>query len=206
MAIVEMKKLTLLALKRDREKLMRQLQKLGCVQIVEGTGGDEALAPLAAQADPREAQLAADVARMDAAIARLTPLAREKRGIFEPRPAADAQLMENIRKNQEQILGWVAQVDEVEQERLGKTLSEYVGEILEQYFEQQKGGKTMSGNSRTLAFQVSEELFERLKAYLTANKLKQKEFVVGLIEKALEQWEVSQAANMAGEELEGEAE
>lgn len=65
-----------------------------------------------------------------------------------------------------------------EQERLGKTLSEYVGEILEQYFEQQKGGKTMSGNSRTLAFQVSEELFERLKAYLTANKLKQKEFVV----------------------------
>ena len=41
MAIVEMKKLTLLALKRDREKLMRQLQKLGCVQIVEGTGGDE---------------------------------------------------------------------------------------------------------------------------------------------------------------------
>ena len=119
MAIVEMKKLTLLALKRDREKLMRQLQKLGCVQIVEGTGGDEALAPLAAQADPREAQLAADVARMDAAIVRLTPLAREKRGIFEPRPAADAQLMENIRKNQEQILGWVAQVDEVEQERLG---------------------------------------------------------------------------------------
>ena len=64
----------------------------------------------------------------------------------------------------------------------------------------------MSGNSRTLAFQVSEELFERLKAYLTANKLKQKEFVVGLIEKTLEQWEAEQAANMAGEELEGEAE
>lgn len=92
-----------------------------------------------------------------------------------------------------------------EQERLGKTLSEYVGEILKDYFEQ-KGGRNMNGNSRTLAFQVSEELFERLKAYLTANKLKQKEFVVGLIEKALEQWEVSQAANMAGEELEGEAE
>ena len=92
-----------------------------------------------------------------------------------------------------------------EQERLGKTLSEYVGQILKDYFEQ-KEGKNMNGNTRTLAFQVSEELFERLKAYLTANKLKQKEFVVGLIEKALEQWEVSQAANMAGEELEGEAE
>lgn len=92
-----------------------------------------------------------------------------------------------------------------EQEELGVTLNEYVKEILEEHFKK-KGGKSMSGNSRTLAFQVSEELFERLKAYLTANKLKQKEFVVGLIEKALEQWEVSQAANMAGEELEGEAE
>lgn len=92
-----------------------------------------------------------------------------------------------------------------EQERLGKTLSEYVGQILKDYFEQ-KEGKNMNGNTRTLAFQVSEELFERLKAYLTANKLKQKEFVVGLIEKILEQWEAEQAANMAGEELEGEAE
>ena len=92
-----------------------------------------------------------------------------------------------------------------EQERLGVTLNEYVKEILEEHFKK-KGGKSMSENTRTIAFQVSEELFERLKAYLTANKLKQKEFVVGLIEKALEQWEVSQAANMAGEELEGEAE
>ena len=92
-----------------------------------------------------------------------------------------------------------------EQERLGKTLSEYVGQILKDYFEQ-KEGKNMNGNTRTLAFQVSEELFERLKAYLTANKLKQKEFVVGLIEKILEQWEAEQAANMAGEELEGKAE
>lgn len=92
-----------------------------------------------------------------------------------------------------------------EQERLGKTLSEYVGEILKDYFEQ-KGRRNMNGNTRTLAFQVSEELFERLKSYLTANKLKQKEFVVGLIEKTLEQWEASQSANMAGEELEGEAE
>lgn len=92
-----------------------------------------------------------------------------------------------------------------EQEQQGKTLSEYVGQILKDYFEQ-KEGKNMSGNSRTLAFQVSEELFERLKAYLTANKLRQKEFVVGLIEKALEQWEAERSANIAGEVLEDEAE
>lgn len=92
-----------------------------------------------------------------------------------------------------------------EQERLGKTLSEYVGGILEQYFEQQKGGRNMNGNTRTLAFQVSEEMFERLKAYLTANQLKQKEFVVGLIEEVLEQWEASQAASQTEKALEGEA-
>lgn len=92
-----------------------------------------------------------------------------------------------------------------EQEELGVTLNEYVKEILEEHFKK-KGGKSMSENTRTIAFQIGDELFDRLKTYLTANKLTQKEFVVGLIEKALEQWEVSQAANMAGEELEGEAE
>lgn len=64
----------------------------------------------------------------------------------------------------------------------------------------------MSENTRTIAFQIGDELFDRLKTYLTANKLKQKEFVVGLIEKTLEQWEAEQSANMTGEELEGEAE
>ena len=93
-----------------------------------------------------------------------------------------------------------------EQERLGKTLSEYVCEILNQYFEQQKGGKSMNGNTRTLAFQVSEELFERLKTYLTANKMKQKEFVVGHIEDVVGEWEASQAALQTEKTMEGEVE
>lgn len=97
-----------------------------------------------------------------------------------------------------------AQVRE-EQEELGVTLNEYVKEILEEHFKK-KGGKSMSENTRTIAFQIGDELFDRLKTYLTANKLKQKEFVVGLIEKTLEQWEAEQSANMTGEELEGEAE
>lgn len=92
-----------------------------------------------------------------------------------------------------------------EQEELGVTLNEYVKEILEEHFKK-KGGKSMSENTRTIAFQIGDELFDRLKTYLTANKLKQKEFVVGLIEKTLEQWEAEQSANMTGEELEGEAE
>ena len=77
-----------------------------------------------------------------------------------------------------------------EQERLGQTLGAYVAQILTEHFEQrEKGGKAMSGNTRTLAFQVSEDLFGRLKAYLAANHISQRQFVVGLIEEALEEWE-----------------
>ena len=77
-----------------------------------------------------------------------------------------------------------------EQERLGQTLGAYVAQILTEHFEQrEKGGKAMSGNTRTLAFQVSEDLFGRLKAYLAANHISQRQFVVGLIEEALEKWE-----------------
>ena len=53
-----------------------------------------------------------------------------------------------------------------EQEHLGQTLGAYVAQILTEHFEQrEKGGKAMSGNTRTLAFQVSEDLFGRLKAF-----------------------------------------
>ena len=40
MAIVEMKKINLVAVTTDRKKLLRALQKLGCVQI-EPVGGEE---------------------------------------------------------------------------------------------------------------------------------------------------------------------
>ena len=77
-----------------------------------------------------------------------------------------------------------------EQERLGQTLGAYVAQILTEHFEQkEKGGKAMSENTRTLAFQVSEDLFGRLKAYLAAHHVSQRQFVLGLIEEALEKWE-----------------
>lgn len=70
-----------------------------------------------------------------------------------------------------------------EKERLGQTLSEYVQQILNEHFSG-KDGKAM-GNTRTLAFQIPEELFLQLKEYLQKHGLKQKEFVIGLIEQAL---------------------
>ena len=80
--------------------------------------------------------------------------------------------------------------EKVTEERGAKeqTLSQYVEQILKEHFEG-KVGTAMNTNTRTLAFQVSEELFWRIKEYLRQNGITQREFVVGLIEKALEEWE-----------------
>ena len=79
-------------------------------------------------------------------------------------------------------------------EQSGLTTAEYITNLLIEYFEmKENGGKTiMANNSRTMAFQIPEDLFQRIKAHLeretarTGRKLTQREFVLGLIEEALE--------------------
>ena len=62
----------------------------------------------------------------------------------------------------------------------------------------------MNGKTRTLAFQIDEDLFNRIKAHLeretqrTGKKYTQREFVLGLIEEALNEAE-RQAAEEAGQ-------
>ena len=80
------------------------------------------------------------------------------------------------------------------QEQAGVTLSVYITELLTNYYDQ--GGKEkMSNGIRTMAFQMPEELFQRLKAHLdresarTGKKLSQKEFVLDLIRQALDEAE-----------------
>lgn len=80
-----------------------------------------------------------------------------------------------------------------EQERSGKTLSEFVEQLITEYYSMKENTK-MTGDMRTMAIQLPEELFERLKAYLKRNNLKQKQFIIGLIEDALEQDEVEATA------------
>ncbi len=59
-----------------------------------------------------------------------------------------------------------------------------------------------NGATRTLAFQVPEELFERVKARLRVTGQSQKEFVIGLIEKALQEAEAE--AETPQEDAQGE--
>ena len=85
-----------------------------------------------------------------------------------------------------------------EQERSGQTLSEYVEQLIQNYYDM-KENKKMTGDMRTMAIQLPEELFERLKAYLKKNNLKQKQFIIGLIEDALEQEEEDTTAQAGSE-------
>lgn len=85
-----------------------------------------------------------------------------------------------------------------EQEQSGKTLSEYVEQLIQNYYNMKENIK-MTGDMRTMAIQLPEELFERLKAYLKRNNLKQKQFIIGLIEDALEQDEEDTTAQAGSE-------
>ena len=86
----------------------------------------------------------------------------------------------------------------LEQEQSGKTLSEYVEQLIQNYYNMKENIK-MTGDMRTMAIQLPEELFERLKAYLKKNNLKQKQFIIGLIEDALEQDEEDTTAQADSE-------
>lgn len=72
-----------------------------------------------------------------------------------------------------------------EQVESGKTLNQYVTDLITEYYER-KGAKSMS-DSRTMAIQISDELFERLKAHLKVTGKSQKQFLVELIERTLDE-------------------
>ena len=96
-------------------------------------------------------------------------------------------------------------------EKAGLTNSEYLTALLTEYYDwKENGGVDMTqenGRVRTLAFQISTDLFNRIKEHLEretkrlGHKVTQREFVIGLIEQALAQGEQG-ADRMAGVEEE----
>ena len=78
-----------------------------------------------------------------------------------------------------------------------QSLSEYITALLTNYYED--GGKNNMAQTRTMAFQIPEELFQRIKAHLEGEssrlgrKVTQREFILGLIESALEEGEARAA-------------
>ncbi len=82
-----------------------------------------------------------------------------------------------------------------------QTLGDYITEVLTAYYDyiEHKGESSMNG-TKTLAFQISAELFQRIKDHLsyesnrTGKKLTQRDFVLGLIEQALAETEAARNA------------
>lgn len=69
-------------------------------------------------------------------------------------------------------------------EEQGIKLNEYMERLLKDHFE--KGEREMESGMRTLAFQVSQELFQTVKVHLKKTGQSQKDFVIGLIEEAIQ--------------------
>ena len=92
----------------------------------------------------------------------------------------------------------------LEIEELGISIPKYLEMVIEEHMTR-KGEKTDMANSRTVAVQVTEDLFSRLKAVLAKNGMKQKDFLIGLIEEAIEKEEAKwKAESGEAEETEGE--
>ena len=89
------------------------------------------------------------------------------------------------------------------------TMSKFIEMVIREHYEK---GANKNMKTRTLAFQVSEELFQRIDEYLERyedvyhRRLTKKEFVVGQIEQALEEAEEKFEAIRAAEYEEQQAE
>ena len=88
----------------------------------------------------------------------------------------------------------------------GMTMSEFVAVALDNELHpkiSEKEGKIMA-NTRTVAFQVPEEMFQRIKDYLHRNNMTQKQFLLGLIERELDREQTARESENAGFEHENE--
>ena len=83
----------------------------------------------------------------------------------------------------------------------GMTMGEFIAQAVdhELHPKLEQEDKNME-RMRTLAFQVPDSLFQRVKAYLERNHMTQKQFVIGLIESEIEQDEAQYQANHPAEQ------
>ena len=84
-----------------------------------------------------------------------------------------------------------------EQEKAGLPLSAYITQLLTQYYENGREENKNMNEMKTMAFQIPNDLFQRLKRHLnresdrTGKKVSQKEFVLNLIRQALDEAEAA---------------
>ena len=79
----------------------------------------------------------------------------------------------------------------------------FLQQVIEEHFDRLEGkGEISMGEVRTVAVQVSEELFQRLKVVIGKKHMKQKDFLIQIIEEALEKAEAEWQSKDQPEESE----
>ncbi len=89
---------------------------------------------------------------------------------------------------------------EIEQREI--STQQFIQQVIEEHFTE-KGGQ-VSMVTRTVAVQVSNELFERFKAAVAKKGCKQKDFLIELLERAIEEIEAEFGETVSGTPSQGE--
>lgn len=78
------------------------------------------------------------------------------------------------------------------QEESGQSLSAYMTDLITKFFEME--GMTMAkGDTKTIAFHVTQEMFDQLNEYLNAHGLKKTAFFIDFIQRTLDAADRSEA-------------
>ena len=109
MAVAEMKRIQILLMRRDQEKLISMLQRFGCVHLTQVEAPDGEFQPAAGLT---EAQVAEDLNSLRWAITRLSRFDKEKRSMFAPLPEAQVALLEE--REQPDAMDVVRRVEQLE--------------------------------------------------------------------------------------------
>lgn len=115
MAIVEMKKITLVGMNQDRHRLLRLLQRMGCVQIIHHQ--DEALQKYLGGDSERLQEVQRRVNRLDWAIDQLDRCSKEKKGLFDAPPVADDEAVTSAQAYRREGMNIVERVEQIERTR-----------------------------------------------------------------------------------------
>ena len=78
----------------------------------------------------------------------------------------------------------------------------FIRQVIEEHFNRLENKGEESMEKRTLAVQVTEELFQRVKWAVTKEGIKQKDFIIRIIEKAVEEVEAKWKELEQSEEIE----
>ena len=89
---------------------------------------------------------------------------------------------------------------EIEEKETSKQI--FIRQVIEEHFNRLEGKGEESMEKRTLAVQVTEELFQRVKWAITKEGVKQKDFIIRIIEKAVEEVEAKWQELDQSEEIE----